>query len=212
MQRARGFTLVEILVVVVIIVIVIAGAMLSLSFLGPDRALDSEGQRLAALMNYAEEQASLQTREFGLYCTTHGYFFLTFNAITNQWQPVTQDEALRARALPDGLTLQLNVDGQDVQLKEQPPAASSAPAAGAQGSSTPSSAPASVPTPYALPQGAADSSAAAIQQLQPQVMIFSNGDLSNFRLTLGRDGGTRTVQLKADAQGRVFGSEPAAGT
>jgi len=205
-RHARGFTLVEILVVVVIIAIVTAGAMLSLSFLGPDRELDTEGQRLSALMNYAEEQASLQTREFGLYCTTGGYFFLTFDALANQWRPVTDDDALRPRTLPDGLRLQLNIDGQDVQLKDEAPDISSASrAAASSAASAPSRA-------YAYAQAPDSSGPDAQPQLQPQVMILSSGDLSTFRLTLGRDGATRTVQLKPDPQGRVFASEPGAGT
>ncbi len=206
LPRARGFTLVEILVVMVIIAVLTAGAMLSMSFLGSDRALDAEGRRLSTLMNYAEEQASLQTREFGLYCSSGGYEFLIFDAITNQWEPVTQDDALRPRSLPDGLKLQLNVDGQDVKLLDAMPAPSSAP--------TPdTSAPQSAYAAYAQAAAAAASGPDAQPQLQPQVMIFSNGDLSTFRISLGRDGDTRTVQLKADSQGRVFSSEPqAAGT
>ena len=199
-RRARGFTLVEILVVMVIIGVIIAGAMLSLSFLGADRELDTEGERLSTLMNYAQEQANLQTRELGLYCISGGYLFLAFDAITNQWQPVTGDEALRPRTLPDGLQLQLNIDGQDVQLKDSAPAATSAPASSA------ASAPRSLS--YAPPRLTGSSGPDAQPALQPQVMIFSNGDLSTFRLTLSRDGAAHSVQLKPDRQGHVSASEP----
>jgi general secretion pathway protein H len=38
----------------------------------------------------------------------------------------------------------------------------------------------------------------------PQVMIFSNGDLSSFTATLERDGGLRSVTLTQDANGQVI--------
>jgi len=38
----------------------------------------------------------------------------------------------------------------------------------------------------------------------PQVMIFSNGDLDSFELTLERDGGVRSVTLTQDDKGQVI--------
>ena len=199
-RRSLGFTLVEILVVIVIIGIVTAGAMLSMSFLGSDRQMGAEADRLAALINYAEEQANLQTRELGLYCTSGGYRFLTFDARSNLWVPVTGDDALRTRQLPDGLQLRLNVDGQDVVLKDvMPPLPPS-------GSSTGSYPAASVPAALLPLSSTPDPQS----QLQPQVMIFSNGDLSTFHIQLTRDGGDHIVLVNPDAQGRVSASEPQA--
>ncbi|HTV80155.1 MAG TPA: type II secretion system minor pseudopilin GspH [Steroidobacteraceae bacterium] len=166
-----GFTLVEILVVVVIIGIITVGALLSLSFLGPDRQLHTEADRIADLMNYAQEQGELQTREMGLYCTDHSYRFLVFDARRNLWVPIDDDDALRARTLPDSIRLQLVVEGRDVVL-----------ATAADEQQKKSSAPA---------------------QLQPHVMIFSNGDLTSFKLTLAREGAADTVTLVPDRQGKI---------
>jgi general secretion pathway protein H len=178
-QRAAGatsggFTLVEILVVIVIIGIITAGALLSMSFTGPDRELHTEGDRIADLMNYAQEQGDLQTREMGLYCTDHSYKFLAFDARRNLWVPIDDDDALRARTLPDSIRIQLVVEGRDVAL--------ASPADEQKKSSAPSSAPST---------------------LQPHVMIFSNGDLTSFKLTLGRDGTDQTVTLLPDHQGKI---------
>jgi len=174
--RSGGFTLVEILVVVVIIGIVTAGAMLSLSFTGPDRQLHTEGDRLADLMNYAEEQGELQTRELGLYCTDHSYQFLAFDARRNLWVPINDDDALRPRTLPDAIKLQLDIEGREVVL------------ATLADEQKKGSAPASAPPPV---------------DLQPHVMIFSNGDLTSFRVTLAREGNEQTVTVLPDHQGKI---------
>ena len=197
MRPQRGFTLVEILVVVVIIGILAVGAVLSMSFLGADRQIGAEGDRIAALINYAQDQAGLQTRELGLYCVRGGYRFLAYDPRSNRWLPVGNDDALRERALPDGLRFELNVDGQDVTLKEEMPPA---PAPAGYGSA---------PTASDLAAAPASSSAPDAQALlQPQIMIFSNGDLSMFRIRLLREGSDRTVLVSSDSQGRATASEP----
>ena len=170
MRRASGFTLIEILVVVVIIGIITVGALLSMSFTGPDRELHTEGERLVDLMNYAQEQGELQTRELGLYCTDHSYRFLAFDARRNLWVPIDDDDALRARTLPDAIKLQLDVEGREVVL-------------------------ASLADEQKKKIAPAD--------LQPHVMIFSNGDLTSFRVTLSREGADKTVTLLPNRQGKI---------
>jgi general secretion pathway protein H len=193
-----GFTLVEILVVVVIIGIITIGALLSMSFIGPDRELHTEADRIADLMNYAQDQGELQTREMGLYCTDHSYKFLAFDARRNLWVPIDDDDALRARSLPDAIKLQLVVEGREVVLASLADEQKKNGAATNAATAAASSAPPSAPT-Y-TPGGAASS---APNTLQPHVMIFSNGDLTSFKLTLGRDGTDQTVTLLPDHQGKI---------
>jgi len=193
-----GFTLVEILVVVVIIGIITIGALLSMSFIGPDRELHTEGDRIADLMNYAQDQGELQTREMGLYCTDHSYKFLAFDARRNLWIPIDDDDALRARTLPDSIKLQLVVEGREVVLASLADEQKNNGASTSAASSAPSSGPSSAPI-YA-PSSASSS---APSTLQPHVMIFSNGDLTSFKLTLGRDGTDQTVTLLPDRQGKI---------
>ena len=114
---ARGFTLIEILVVVAIIAVISVGVLLSVNLTGRDQELQKEGDRLNALFNYVREEAELQTREYGVLFDDDGYEFLTFDTHEGLWRSVSDDDALAARKLPDGLDLKLTLDGRPVVLK-----------------------------------------------------------------------------------------------
>jgi general secretion pathway protein H len=160
----RGFTLIELLVVVAIIGVVCAGMLLSVTLTGRDRELEKESDRLLALVNYAREQAELQTREYGVMFQEDGYEFLAYDTRRAAWRSVFEDDVLGARRLPDGLGVKLMIEARAVVLKR--------------------------------PKDAADKT--------PQVMIFSNGDLTAFAATLERDSGLRSVTLTQDDKGQVI--------
>ena len=164
-QRAgAGFTLIEILAVVAIIGIMSAVMFLSLSSRGRDPDLQREGDRLFALVNYAREQAELQTREYGVMFSDDGYEFLTYDNRRGQWRGLFEDDALAARRLPYGLTVALSIEARPVS--------------------------------FARAQNSKDKT--------PQVMIYSNGDLTTFAATLQRDGGVRSITLTEDDKGVVI--------
>ncbi|HEV2228037.1 MAG TPA: type II secretion system minor pseudopilin GspH [Steroidobacteraceae bacterium] len=168
LRRARhaggaGFTLIELLVVVVIIGVVSAGILLTVSLTGRDPDLQRESDRLYALINYAREQAELQTREYGILFQEDGYEFLVYDVQLGQWRSVFEDDALGARKLPDGLGVKLVVETRPVVLRR--------------------------------PADAHDKT--------PQVMIFSDGDLTQFSVSLERDAGLRSVTLAPDDTGQL---------
>jgi len=163
LRPPAGFTLIEMLVVVFIIGIIAAGVLLSVNITGTDHELKTESERLATLMNYARDEAEIQTRELGLACSANGYAFYAFDPRTALWDNITEDDALRARTLPAGLTLRLNVEGHDIVFK---------------------------------PPNKEDLK-------KPDIMIFSNGDLSAFELTVVRDNAVRTVKLAVDDKGHI---------
>ena len=162
-RTGAGFTLIEVLVVVAIIGLMVAGFVLSLGLTGRDPDLERESDRLFALLNYAREQAELQTREYGILFQEDGYEFLVYDVQLSQWRSVFEDDALVARKLPDGLGVKLVVETRPVVLRR--------------------------------PVDAHDKT--------PQVMIYSDGDLTAFAVTLERDGGRRSVTLAEDDKGQI---------
>jgi general secretion pathway protein H len=173
----RGFTLIELMVVVLIIGLMAAGLVLSVSVTGRDNQLEKESERAFQLIKYAREKAELQTREFGLYLGDHDYQFLTFDPRKGLWRPVDEDDALRARQLPEGLKFRLIVEGREVVLK------------------APEDKDKSKKTKEQLEKEAL--------AFQPHIMIFSNGDLTSFQLTLERDDPVRSMTIASNDKGGI---------
>ena len=116
-RTGAGFTLIEVLVVVAIIGLMVAGFVLSLGLTGRDPDLERESDRLFTLLNYAREQAELQTREYGILFQEDGYEFLAYDVQLGQWRSVFEDDALGARKLPEGLGVKLVVETRPVVLR-----------------------------------------------------------------------------------------------
>ena len=77
--RARGFTLIEIMMVVVIIGIVTATVIINFTGKSRDTELEKEAERLDALFGYVREQAELQTRDYGFRINEQNYSFVVFD-------------------------------------------------------------------------------------------------------------------------------------
>ena len=103
--HARGFTLLELL-----LVMVIAGLMLGMVALksGPDmrQSLQGEAQRIALLLQVARDEAILRNVPIAFEAQANGYRFMIRNGKT--WQPLQDDELLRQRDFSHSIvTLQL---------------------------------------------------------------------------------------------------------
>ena len=110
----RGFTLIEILVVMVIIAIITTVAVLSLGTGDRGRLVKQEAHRLAAVLDVASQDAVIQSSQYGLRVAGDGYGFLELH--NQKWRPLAGDPALSHHSLPDGMRLELNVEGLAAKL------------------------------------------------------------------------------------------------
>lgn len=189
-RAQRAFTLIEILVVMVIIGIVIAGAILSLGSTGRDRELEQERDRLAALIPYIRERASILTLEYGIRCGQHGYRFVYYDNYHMLWLPEVTDETMKPRKLPGDLALSLQVEGRPVVLDDK--ALNFNPK-----QSVPNGAPVStLGVPITSLMNQADDNT-------PQIMLLSDGDTNSFALALNRDKEHRSASISSADDGTI---------
>ena len=120
-RRARGFTLLEILVVLVIIAVMTTIAVLSIGVLGGDRELDDEGDRYTDVVAAASEQAELEGRDYGIWLGPTRYQVLAFSVAKQVWEALPDDRMYEEHELPSGLGVELEVEGRQVALGLEKP-------------------------------------------------------------------------------------------
>lgn len=94
-RAARGFTLVEVMVVLAIIGVTLG--LVSLNAMPSARQnLQSEAQRIALLLQLARDEAIVRNRLVAFEADSERYRFLVRNEA--EWQLITKDDLLRERA------------------------------------------------------------------------------------------------------------------
>jgi len=111
----KGFTLIEMMVVVVIAAIMMGAVTLSFPNNQADELLEKEGNRLVALINFAQDEATLQSREFALAFDATGYAFY-FN---DQGSWVAAEEAFSRNTFPDVIKPALYLEGERIALSKK---------------------------------------------------------------------------------------------
>lgn len=102
MRCARGFTLIEILVVVAIIAITAGIAVLAYD--GDDRGIAArEAKRFAGAIEHASARARWRVETLGVSADGNGWRFWRRPADTNRWLPFADDAVLAAHTVPTGI-------------------------------------------------------------------------------------------------------------
>ena len=119
LRSLRGFTLLEVLVVLFIIGIIVSFAGLSVNQ-RDSRLVEDEARRLHGLLQIASEEAVFKGQELALQFNPRSYAFMKLEA--EQWQALDEDRLLRERELPEGIELQLSLEGVSARLTDATPA------------------------------------------------------------------------------------------
>ena len=175
-NRSRGFTLIEILVVVVIVAITVSIALLSINVVDDDRDLETEGERFAALLEVALDDATLQGREFGIELMRQGYRFVEYDTPNDIWIAFYGDETLRDRSLPEEMEFDLYIEDKRVLLDD-----------------------------FAGELDDPDTMAlrGVTERYAPHLLLFSSGEATPFELHIVRNHDDRTFILRGNALGDI---------
>ena len=180
-QQQHGFTLIEIMVVVVIVATVVSIALLSVGVIGEDNELDKERRRLATLIEMAQDDATMQGREFGVELMRSSYRFVEFDPLTRQWAEVPGDELYRLRFLPEGVEFALYIDDKLIPLEEDP---------------------------QALQDDSDSGISSGVRPYLPHLFVFASGESSAYEIRLRRPQTDMELIMRGDVLGQIrFGED-----
>ncbi len=162
------------MVVVVIVGIVISVASLSMGILGKDRELKIQADRFMALTDLAQDEATLQSREFGIEVMTGGYRFVEYDTLAGRWADIPGDDTLRLRALPQDVEFELYLEDKRIVLDDDP-------------------------AEFDDPDKQRIS--ASSQNYSPHLLIYSSGDTTPFELHVLRKQSDQNIIIRGDALG-----------
>lgn len=175
-RRQLGFTLIEILVVVIIVATISGIALMSIGLIGDDRELETERQRLASLIEVAQDEATMQGREFGLELMTSTYRFVEFDPYASQWSEILGDDLFRLRQLPEGMEFELYVEDKRVVLAEDP---------------------------KEFEDPDAQNLSQTTERYAPHVFVFSSGELTAYEIRLRRPQQDQQLVMRGDILGEI---------
>jgi general secretion pathway protein H len=184
-KTARGFTLLELMVVILIIGVIVTFASLSIGDRALDDRLEAEAKRLEQLLRLAEEEADLKGAPLGLSFTVTGYRFLVADR-AHGWTDYAKGGVLRSRDILPPFYTELHVEDRLI-----PPA----PAAAERGKDDKAGAKSEA-------EGG-ERDAAADAKNAPQVLLLPGGQMTPFTLDLKAPNYGSWFRIEGDALGRL---------
>lgn len=128
MQREKGLTLIEVLVVIFVVGVIYSMVTLSIN-VQDDKRLEDEGKRIAALLKLAREEAIMQNRELAMEFEEETYRFVEWGEEGKNWSAYAEKGMFREREIPKDIELEFVIDGEEIkpafenleELSETPP-------------------------------------------------------------------------------------------
>lgn len=190
MKHQQGFTLLELLIVVAIVGAMAGVAMLSIPGANFDDELERETRKIAAQVSLLQDEAIVQSREFGVAAWQNGYRFWGWNNTTG-WQPLSDDLDFKEHRLADGIEMELSLAGQPISLAPVP--AKGFPAPKAPKPTAQATTPGSSPT-----QPTVD-----FRNNLPPIILYSSGEASTFEMKLRHPEALRSWSILGDIIGQL---------
>ncbi len=185
-----GFSLLELIIVLVIIGVMVASVVISITDTRRDK-LHFEARRLAARLALARDEAILTNQELGLEVERDRYRFLFLGEERWETSAPEEDKQLAEQKLPEGMELQLRVDGLFSQFEQK----------------------SDFNKLFRDKDGFDETDAGvdidneedeAALALRPQIYLMSSGEVNPFTLVIGFDDDNPVYyQLKATFDGKV---------
>lgn len=112
--KAKGFTLLEVLMVIALIGLIVSVVQFNFSTNKPEETLEKASYKFSTLFETAANYGLLNNIELGLYIDKNTYQFLGYDGA--RWSEIATQDWLVQQTLPEGVTFKLSLD--DLPIEE----------------------------------------------------------------------------------------------